>query len=416
MSTPLSFESLLKDPAVAEKYIREKYDDLLAFGFITWLNDQLSQASETASQGLILTGYEGEDKHKPPMWEMPRELVNQTILAWLYYLDLLNHPERLTALYENSDTTFIPPAEVDNPIFAEAIRNRQALTIGDLKLQAGGTDSKRRSRTTLHANGPFISYQHQVGEGGRAQARNLLVGGANPDIFGSAMAIATMAQSHSLVALPRDGFFSRVQSQVALASEVFTWLEKSPVLHGRPFAEKNKLIEFYKHNVVGVLEANPEKVLKRAQALYDVGIRTFRIYSPEPGSDALVTLKKLRAWQKSDHLEPIEIFVGQVVDVPQAIALQAAGADALYVGIGGGGRCITGVVGGLTINWPQLVWELRGKIEIPIIVEGGANDYINETVAVGASGIGVVGKFGGTIETPGGIQYFVDGNGEIFKY
>lgn len=416
MPSHISFENLLKDPQLAETYIQGKFDGLVAVGFIAWLKSQLTQTQEHASQGLVFTGYEGEGIHKPAVWDMPADAVEQTILAWLYYLDLFNHPERLVALFKQSESAFLAPGSSQNQIFSQALSRRQAINIADLKLEAGGTDKKRRSRTKLHATGPFVSYQHQVGEGGRAQARNLLVGGANPDIFGSAMAIATLAQTHSLVALPRDGFFSRVSNQVGLAHEVFAWLERSPVFVGKTSEEQAKLLEFYQHNVVGVLEANPQKVLIRAQALYEAGIRTFRIYSPEPGSDALDTLQMIRAWQKADGLEPIEVFVGQVIDATQAIALQNAGADALYVGIGGGGRCITGVVGGLTINWPQLVWELRGKLDIPIIVEGGANDYINETVAVGASGIGAVGKFGGTIETPGGIQFFIDNNGEIFKY
>ncbi len=88
-----------------------------------------------------------------------------------------------------------------------------------------------------------------------------------------------------------------------------------------------------------------------------------------------------------------------------------------YIGIGGGGRCITGVVAGIAIDWPDLLWRLRGAVKIPIIVEGGANDKIPETLALGASGIGVVGKFGGTIETPGGTRFFIDGtSGNLFKF
>ena len=64
----------------------------------------------------------------------------------------------------------------------------------------------------------------------------------------------------------------------------------------------------------------------------------------------------------------IEIIAGQVVDVSQAVAAQEVGADGIVIGIGGGGRCITGVRSGSVIDWPELVWGLRGEINIPIIV------------------------------------------------
>jgi len=190
----------------------------------------------------------------------------------------------------------------------------------------------------------------------------------------------------------------------------------SPVLKGKNEDEKNQLIQFWQHNLIGVLEADAKKALVRANALYEAGVRTFRIYSPEPSSSPLHTLKALRVLEKEKSWEPIEIFVGQVVDVQQGIDLEEAGANALYFGIGGGGRCITGEVAGLTIDWPQLVWSLRGKIGIPMIVEGGANDHLAASMAVGATGIGTAGKFAGTIETPGGYLFLVDQDGEMFKY
>ena len=163
---------------------------------------------------------------------------------------------------------------------------------------------------------------------------------------------------------------------------------------------------------MGVLETVPKLALKRAEALYKVGVRVFRVYSPEPGRDALLTVQALR----KAYGNKIEIFVGQIVDVEQAKKLEAAGADGLYVGIGGGGRCITGVRSGSVIDWPQLVWSLRGEVKIPVVVEGGASDHIAATLALGATGIGVSRIIGGgTIESPGGMLYCVDKDGRFFK-
>jgi len=100
----------------------------------------------------------------------------------------------------------------------------------------------------------------------------------------------------------------------------------------------------------------------------------------------------------------------------QAKELEEAGADGLYIGIGGGGRCTTSVRSGSVVGWPELLWQLRGAVNIPVIVEGGASTQIGVTLALGASGIGIsriVG--GGTIESPGGLLYLVNKEGEWFK-
>jgi len=100
----------------------------------------------------------------------------------------------------------------------------------------------------------------------------------------------------------------------------------------------------------------------------------------------------------------------------KAQKLEAAGADGLFVGIGGGGRCITGIRSGSAIDWPELVWRLRGQIKIPVIAEGGASDHIAVSLLLGASGISVSRVVaGGTIESPGGALFCADAHGHLFK-
>ncbi len=389
------------------------------------------------NQGLVRTGYEGDIKAAPPLMlkqvpptseprvdRYPEEYVEMTLIAWIYYLELFNHPERLANLFDQSEIPFHPPKKgygVFNKIFKEAKAEGKSITIQDLALVTQGADADRSSRTDRFREGPFVNYGRKGARNtqyrGRMQARSIIVGGANPDAFGSAMAISTLAQAHSLAPLPRDGFFADTQRQVDLAKKVFEWNKMSPVLVGKTEPQKAKLLDFWNHNVVGVIEANEKKAIKRAEALYEAGVRTFRIYSPEPGNGPLKTLRALRAMEQEKKWQPIEIFAGQAVDADQAKALEDAGANAIYIGIGGGGRCITGVVGNLTIDWPQLLYEMRGKISVPIIVEGGASDAIGVTIILGASGIGAVGKLAGNIENPGGYSVFVDdAKGKVFVY
>ncbi len=425
-------EVLLRDVEVAEAYVVSLHDFIdQQTNFFTQLYQWLADESQfpadngTASQGLVWTGYEGDGTTQPPeVILLDQEIIKRTVHAWLYYLVLFNHPERIKHLFEQSEIPFQAPRRKSNPVFFMARILRTALTISDIKLSAQGSQRDRVRRTQRLKEGPFVSYWRQrrglfgMKEEGRKQARSLFAAGANPEITGSPMAIATLAQAHCLVCLPRDGYFHDIDRQVALAKETFEMLDCSPILVGRDQEDQTRLLDYYRHNVVGVVEANPGKAVERAIALYRAGVRTFRIYSPEPGNGPLKTLKALRTLEKNQGWEPIEIFVGQVVDVKQAKQLEKAGADAIYVGIGGGGRCITGVIGGLTIDWPQLVWRLRGQISIPVIVEGGANDAVPESILIGASGIGVVGKFAGTIETPGGAGFFTGeiGSEDLFRY
>jgi len=402
-----SFSDLLKERKISENYIKElvnflKHNNL--WQLIIDKYDQISSTNETRAypdQGLIITDYDEQPKNLETRM-LDQEIIEKSIHAWLYYLEVFNHPERLKALFAVDDKEFSPPQATNNPILDS--HTSEIIGISEFSLTPTGSDKDRTKRTERFKNGPFVKL-------GR-QARIPFVGSANPDIWGSTPAIASMAMSHALCGVPRDGFYSDPVRQADLAKSVFEMLDKSPALIGKEPADQEKILQMWKNNVMGVLEANPQKAQDRFDHLYKAGVRTFRIYSPEPGSGPLETLKALRKKEREENLDPIEIFVGQVVDLDQALALEDAGADGIYLGIGGGGRCTTGVRSGVGINWPQLVWEMRGKLNIPIIVEGGGSDYVAQSLALGTTGIGVTRAVGGgTIESPGGYLYFDDDTG-----
>ena len=124
----------------------------------------------------------------------------------------------------------------------------------------------------------------------------------------------------------------------------------------------------------------------------------------------------MAALLRKKYKNKIEIFTGQIVDIKQAKQAQEAGVNGIFVGIGGGGRCTTGMRSGSVIDWPELVWNLRGEIKIPVIVEGGASDHVAVTLLLGASGIGVSRIVaGGTIESPGGALFCASDSGRLFK-
>lgn len=398
------YEELL-DPVLGKKRIKaslkNKENDYHSY-LKKWLELSKEAKFVYPSQGLLQTPFDYLDIKSLTL--LPQENLIETLRMRRFFLELFNHPLRIRYLNAENKRKFIAPKKIKSKAIDHVIKQGNALSIGDFGSSIDGAHNQRMSRKERYASGPFLKL-------GR-QARNIFVSSASPDVWNSAPAIATMAASHCLAGVPRNGVTSSVERQRDLAKEVFVWLKdmSEEILDGRE--DKKEILTMWNNNVCATLETNVKKVMTRANELYKVGVRSFRVYSPEPGTEALETVKLLR----KEFKNTIEIWAGQVVDVKQAKQLEKAGADGLFVGIGGGGRCITGVRGGLAIDWPELVFNLRGEISIPIIAEGGASDHIAVSLLLGASGISVSRVVsGGTIESPGGILYCVDSNGKMFK-
>lgn len=396
----------LRDPEIGKARIknalRNKEDNHLEEYLTPWYRMSKEAKFVFPSQGLLTTPYDYLEYTSFQM--LPQESLVYTLRLRRFFLEMFNHPYRIQFLDDVNANKFVPPPKVNCNVMEDALATGLSLSIGDLGAGVTGSDKERVSRTDRYAAGPFVKL-------GR-QARTFFVGSASPDVWNSAAAISTMAVSHCLTAIPRNGILYDIKRQSLVAKETFEWIDRTgdEILTGRK--DKQKLIKYWKGNVVGTLEANPKSALKRARELYKAGARAFRIYSPEPGSGTVLTVKSLRKKYKNE----IEIFTGQIVDIDQAKRAEEAGADGIFVGIGGGGRCITGLRSGSLVDWPELLWKLRGEIRIPVIVEGGASDHVAITLLLGASGIGVSRVVsGGTIESPGGALFCASKDGKLFK-
>ena len=390
---------------MGEKRVLEKllpYEKNISKYLESWLKVSKNHEDTYPSQGLLLTPFDALPVSSLQM--LPQEKVLETLRMRLFFLELFNHPHRMEYLKSVTEGEFVPPAKIECGAFDYAAKTGMSLSIGDLGAAVVGADKNRISRTERYAQGPFVKL-------GR-QGRNVFVGSASPDVWNSSLAVATMAASHSLAGVPRNGVLSKVARQADLAREVFERLDELAEMILVKRSDKKEVLGWWKNNVVGTLETNPVTALERAKALFIAGVRSFRVYSPEPGLDLERTTKAVR----KEFGKKIEIFSGQVVDIDQAKRVQEAGADGLFVGIGGGGRCVTGVRSGSAIDWPELVWKLRGELEIPIVVEGGASDHVATSLLLGASGISVSRVVaGGTIESPGGLLFCSDEKGKLFK-
>lgn len=398
------FEDLRNGDA-GEKRILEKlhkYEKNLGDYLEPWWNLSRVDSKVYPSQGLLLTPYDGLGVSRTQM--LSQEQVIQTLRLRMFFLELFNHPYRLEHLNQVNKQKFSPPQKIESVLWQKVMESGMALAIGDIGAGVVPAKKGRISRTERYAQGPFV----KLGK----QARSLFIGSASPDVWNSGLAISTMAASLCLAGIPRNGVLSDVTRQADIAEEVFLELDNlaTIVLSGR--SDKQEVLRMWRRNVMGVVEASPEKALTRTEALYKKGVRCFRVYSPEPGTGPVATTEALRKEFGND----IEIFSGQIVNTEQAKLAEEAGVDAIIVGIGGGGRCITGVRSGSVIDWPELVWKLRGEVGVPVIVEGGATDHVAVTLLLGASGICVSRAVaGGTIESPGGLLFCADEGGKLFK-
>lgn len=398
--------NLLRDPVIGKKRIKDKLKELeknVNNGYLAdWYSLSKDQDHVYPSQGLLRTPFDYLEYKSIQM--LPQETIIKTLRLRWFFLEMFNHPYRIHFLKQTSRSKFSSIPKIEAKLFDAADASGLSLSVGDLGAKVVGDDKDRTSRTDRYAQGPFIKL-------GR-QARVPFVGSASPDVWNSTAAISTMAASHCLTAIPRNGILSSVTRQGDFAKEVFAWLRslEKQLLGKRK--DRTIISKHWRNNVMGTLEATPQKALERASVLYKAGVRSFRIYSPEPGTGPIDTTLSLR----KEFGEEIEIFTGKIISVEQAKRAQEAGADGLDIGIGGGGRCITGVRSGSAIDWPGLLWKLRGEVNIPIFVEGGASDHVAVTLLLGASGIGVSRAVsGGTIESPGGALFFSAENGRLFK-
>src|SRR3990172_8501196 len=256
------------------------------------------------SQGLLQTPHDYLDYQMSQV--LPQDILIETLKIRRYFLEISNHPYRLHFLNKVNLSKFTAPPKISCLPLESAIKNGLSLAIGDLGATPAGSQNPRISRRERYAQGPFV----KLGK----QARALFIGSSSPDVWNSSAAIATMAACHCLAAIPRNGLLSDVKRQSDLAKDVFGWLKDmaDEQLTGRK--DKQEIIKYWKNNVMGTLEASEEKALKRAESLINAGVRAFRIYSPEPGTGTVDTVKKLR-----QHFGPkIEIFTSLIVSTNQA--------------------------------------------------------------------------------------------------
>lgn len=144
--------------------------------------------------------------------------------------------------------------------------------------------------------------------------------------------------------------------------------------------------------------------IERAQALLKAGVDAIVIDIAHVHSDhGLSAIKKLRGVCRS-----VDLVGGNVATLEGAADLIRTECDAIKVGIGPGGICITRMVAGVGVPQCTAIMNcarVAQKARIPLIADGGTNypGDMTKALAAGASTVMITGWLAGTDESPGNI-------------
>ena len=154
--------------------------------------------------------------------------------------------------------------------------------------------------------------------------------------------------------------------------------------------------------LVGAALGITKDVLDRAAALQSVGVDIVSLDSAHGHSKGVIEALKLI----KKKFKNLPVIAGNIATGQGALALAAAGADAVKVGIGPGSICTTRIVAGAGVPQLTAIMEaakaLKGK-NIPVIADGGIR-YTGDMVkalAAGANCVMMGSIFAGTEESPG---------------
>jgi len=153
---------------------------------------------------------------------------------------------------------------------------------------------------------------------------------------------------------------------------------------------------------VGAAVGTHKDTEERAHALIEAGVDVIVVDTAHGHSQGVV--ERVRWFKK--YFPQVQIIAGNVATADGALALVAAGADAIKVGIGPGSICTTRMVTGVGV--PQIsaicnVSEALARHDIPVIADGGLrySGDIAKALAAGASCVMVGSLLAGTDEAPG---------------
>jgi len=158
---------------------------------------------------------------------------------------------------------------------------------------------------------------------------------------------------------------------------------------------------------VGAAVGTSPDTLERVAALREAGVDLVVVDTAHGHSRGVLQMVERIKSTWSD----IDVIGGNIATADAALALAAAGADGVKVGIGPGSICTTRVVAGVGV--PQIsavanVAEALAKAGVPLIADGGIrySGDLAKAIVAGAHAVMIGGLFAGTEESPGEVELY----------
>ncbi len=261
------------------------------------------------------------------------------------------------------------------------------------------SSAERVSRNEIVNNGLF----NFVGK----YPRKIIGLGAMPPVTGWKDILVISAIGHMLSFAPRSSIYAHnIKLRVNLINSAKNTIKEHKL--------NKKWQERAIKNIGAALGiSNPKEELKIAKELYkETGVKSFRLYTIGSDPRVIETAKLLR----SHFGDEIEIFVGQIADIPQAEQLVAKDikVDGLIYGHGGGQQCTSATNGMALTNLEDLYLATQNpKLNnTSILAEGGIGRSIGVALLMGVDAtLGNQKLVRGSIET---MNLFIkDKNGDI---
>ncbi len=158
---------------------------------------------------------------------------------------------------------------------------------------------------------------------------------------------------------------------------------------------------------VGAAVGTTPDTLDRVAALREAGADLIVVDTAHGHHRGIITtVERIKAkWPDA------QVIAGNIATAEAALALVAAGADAVKVGIGPGSICTTRIVAGVGV--PQItavanVAEALADTDIPVISDGGIrySGDIAKAIVAGAHAVMLGSLFAGTEESPGEVELY----------
>lgn len=359
--------------------------------------------------------------------EVPDAMVKQRSTERTNDLIDWNSPASFLHRLRESKKDFVPPIPGESRVMDRLEKDGIVVSFDNLRLDPPTPENERQSRSVVNENLeiPIMG-----------QSRIPFALGSVPDV-GSFLSYVTMAKSNGMAFVSRDKLLSDIDQQAQLVGEVINYLKTCVLpdeltpnddelkqfmdITGETHTTReedlvkyfSKLRESWVLNVGAAIETDENKGLKRAEALYNVGCRLLRVYNPEGGIEIPYMGKSLR--KLFEGVNEMQIAGGQVMDSDNGKRSQDSGYNSLIIGVAGGSQCTTAVDADIAVKTTKLLYDLRGKISIPIGIEGGGvGTHIMGAFTLGASFVSKPGEIGVSWEGSGGKYIFVDSKGNYY--